>query len=140
VSMSGIEGGAAFTLEEDGGLRFLEASAGRPLMSRVDDAALVVEACLSGGVDRVLLYAENLTRGFFDLSSGEAGCILQKLRNYRIRLAVVVCVPQRVRVSSHFGELIAEENRREHFRLFESRQAAREWLIQGDKSHVPPNR
>ena len=28
----------------------------------------------------------------------------------------------------------------EHFRLFESRQAAREWLIQGDESYVPPNR
>ncbi len=48
--------------------------------------------CLEGGVDCALLYAANLTRGFFDLSSEEAGAILQQLRNYGIRLAVV-CVP-----------------------------------------------
>ena len=47
---------------------------------------------------------ENLTPAFFDLSSGEAGAILQKLRNYGIRLAVV-CPPGRVLMSSRFGEM-----------------------------------
>ena len=47
-------------------------------MRGVEDAGLVVEARFSGGVDRALLYAQNLTEA-----------ILQKLRNYRIRVAVV---------------------------------------------------
>jgi hypothetical protein len=34
-----------------------------------------------------VLYSENLPPAFFDLSSGVAGAILQKLRNYKIRLA-----------------------------------------------------
>ena len=34
-------------------------------------------AVLSAGVDAVLLYPQNLTSAFFDLSSGEAGAILQ---------------------------------------------------------------
>lgn len=40
------------------------------------------------GAGSALLYAPNLTAKF-DLSSREAGAILQKLRDYRIRLAVV---------------------------------------------------
>ena len=77
-------GSTDFTLVEEGGCCFLEGSPSRPLMRSINDAGLVVEACLSGGVDCVLLYAENLTNEFFDLSSGEAGAILQKLRNYRL--------------------------------------------------------
>jgi hypothetical protein len=91
------------------------------------DADLVVEACFTGGADSALLYAQNLTEGFFDLSSGEAGVILQKLRNYWIRLAVV-CAPDSVRFSSRFREMAAEESDQDQFRLFDSRQAARDWL------------
>ena len=96
-------------------------------MSTIKDASLVVEACFSNRVKSALLYASNLTGGFFDLSSGEAGAILQKLRTYKIRIAVVYA-PERVRFSSRFGEMVAEESRGHHFRLFESVQAAREWL------------
>jgi hypothetical protein len=99
----------------------------RPVMRTVDDAALVVETCFSNRALSALLSAENLTEHFFDLSSGEAGAVLQKLRNYRIRVAVVYS-PDRVRFSTRFGEMAAEENRAGHFRLFESTEAAREWL------------
>lgn len=120
-------GDGGFRLVKEPGATFLEGPLNRPLMQRGDDATLIVEACLSGRVNSVLLYAENLTQGFFDLSSGEAGAILQKLRNYRIRLGVV-CIAGVVRYSRRFGELVAEESGRDHFRVFESRQAAREWL------------
>lgn len=96
-------------------------------MRTVEDASLVVEACLSNRVKSALLYTPNLTGNFFDLSSGEAGAIPQKLRNYRIRIAVV-CPPNSVQFSSRFGEMVAEERRGDHFRVFESAQAARDWL------------
>jgi len=96
-------------------------------MRNVNDAGLVVEACFSGGVDSALLYAHNLTGEFFDLSSGEAGAILQKLRNYRIRVAVV-CAPGSIRFSSRFSEMTVEESCGNYLRLFESRRAAQEWL------------
>jgi len=69
-----------------------------------------------------------MTPRFFDLSSGEAGVILQKLRTYRIRVALI-CPKESVRFSSHFPDLIAEENRLPYFRFFESIEPAREWLI-----------
>ena len=108
-------------------MKFTEWAPGVRLMRSVDDAGLVIEACYSKGVDSALLYAENLTENFFDLSSGEAGVILQKLRTYRIRIAVVYS-PESVRFSSKFGEMAEEEGRVGYFRLFESEQAARGWL------------
>jgi len=121
------EGTLELTLVERPGLRFLEGSAERQLLHSICDAELLVEACLSAGVDCALLYTANLTRGFFDLSSGEAGAILQKLRNYRIRMAVV-CVPGTAQLSSRFGELLAEEERSNRFQVFRSREVALAWL------------
>jgi hypothetical protein len=115
------------TVAEEAGVRLLEGPPDLPLMRSTEDAVQLVEACFSNRVSAALLYAPNLTEKFFDLSSGEAGAILQKLRNYRIRLAVV-CPPGSVRFSSRFGEMAAEESRTGYFQVFESAVAAREWL------------
>ncbi len=106
---------------------FMEGPPGAPFMQRIEDANLVIEACYSAGVQSALLYAPNLTARFFDLSSGEAGAILQKVRTYRIRLAVVYD-PETVPFSTRFGEMAAEEGRTGWFRIFESARGAREWL------------
>ena len=119
----------ALSLVEEDGVRVVEGAPNEPLMTRVDDASRVIEACFSHRARLALLYASNLTERFFDLSSGDAGAILQKLRNYGVRLAVV-CPPGSVQFSSRFGEMLAEEHRRRDFRVFETRAAAREWLSQ----------
>ena len=116
-------------LVDEAGVRVVEGTPNQPLMTRVDDASRVIEACFSHRARLALLYASNLTERFFDLSSGDAGGILQKLRNYGVRLAVV-CPPGSVQLSSRFGEMLAEEHQRRDFRVFETRSAAREWLSQ----------
>jgi len=118
------------TIVEEAGVRFVEGPPDLPLMHSVEDAVLLVEACFSHRAKAALLYAPNLTENFFDLSSGEAGAILQKLRNYRIRLAIV-CAPGSVRFSNRFGEMLAEESRVGYFQVCDSAQAAREWLCKG---------
>ncbi|HEY3740488.1 MAG TPA: DUF4180 domain-containing protein [Bryobacteraceae bacterium] len=105
----------------------IEGSPDTPLMHRIQDVSLVIEACFSAHVTSALLYPANLTSGFFDLSTREAGEILQKLRQYRVRLAVV-CVPGAVQYSTMFGEMAIEEARIGHFRIFESPDDARAWL------------
>src|SRR5688500_9102288 len=101
-------------LIEEGGVRAVEGQPGEAFMASVKDVDRVIEACFSDRVDAALLYAENLTDAFFDLSSGQAGAILQKLRNYRLRLAVVA--PQgSVEISSRFGEMLAEERKGRDF-------------------------
>jgi hypothetical protein len=99
-------------------------------MRRVADVTRAIEACFEHDAWRLLLYPENLTERFFDLSSGEAGEILQKLRNYHIRFALVRTPT--LRLSSRFGELLADESRGPYFRLFDERSAAQEWLVSAE--------
>ena len=112
---------------EHNGKTYLQGPAGQPLLRKMDEATRLVEACMNEGTDGLLLYAENLTDRFFDLSSTEAGNILPKLRQYRIRLAVVWSAEIRP-LSTHFAELMVEENREPYFRLFEKRDEAEAWL------------
>ena len=92
-------------------------------MRRPQDATLVLEACFSANVRAALLYPENLTARFFDLSSGEAGEILDKLR--RFQDAPRDCLHARVpsSFSSRFREVLSDD-----LRVFETREAARAWL------------
>jgi hypothetical protein len=75
----------------------------------------------------VLLPAASLPPAFFDVSSGDAGEILQKLRNYRMRVAVLRDAS--VAPSTRFHELMADERRHGFFGLFESEAEAVAWLL-----------
>jgi hypothetical protein len=107
---------------DESGLRFIEGDAGEPLIIRPDDTARVLEACLSSRVKTAMLYPANLPHAFFDLSSGQAGEILDKLRRYGVRLAIV-CPSGTVSFSTRFLEILAQD-----FGVFEKRGAALEWL------------
>lgn len=117
-----------FTLIERDGKKVLVGPADQPLIHQADEAIELLQACADYQTERLMLYAENLTDRFFDLSSGEAGAILHKLRIYHVRLAVVWS-PQKARLSHRFGELMVEENRNPYFRLFERSQDAEDWLM-----------
>ncbi len=107
----------------------LEGAAGRSLLRDASEGAILVEACFNNRTKRLLLYAENLTDRFLDLSSREAGTVLQKLRTYQVRLAVVLS-PGSGALSQRFGELMVEENRDRYFRLFAERSDAEAWLFE----------
>jgi Domain of unknown function (DUF4180) len=112
---------------EEGGVRLVEGPSDMPLMASADDVGRILEACFAAGARAALLDAENLPAAFFDLSSGQAGTMLQEVRTHGVRLAVVAR-PGRIQASSRFGEMVAEERRGRHFGRFETRDAAREWL------------
>ena len=114
---------------DESDMTFVEGVPDQALLTSVPDLDRVIERCLAEGAGAALLHAANLTPAFFDLSSGEAGAILQKLRTYRIRLAVV-CPPGSVVFSRRFPEMVADERRGTHFGLFETRQTAMDWLRQ----------
>jgi hypothetical protein len=114
---------------EQNGKRIVTGTVGKPLLHTVDDVVAIIEACANYDTSRVLLYAENLTEHFFDLSSQEAGAILHKLRTYQVRMAVVYS-PEKVKLSSRFGDLMIEENRNRYFRLMTERSQAESWLFE----------
>ena len=97
------------------------------LLHSPEDVIAVMETCFEHRTRMVLLYAENLPGRFFDLSSGEAGAVLQKLRNYSIKMAVVL-PPGGKSPSERFQEMLAEESQGEDFRVFDNKAAAEAWL------------
>jgi hypothetical protein len=128
VAVGNGETGVPVRAITERGRTIVEGTPDERLLERPGDASPVVEACLSFETDLALLYAANLGAEFFDLSSRVAGEVLQKLRNYRVRLAVV-CPPGTVRFSSRFGEMLAEERRLPHFGVFDTRDDALQWLL-----------
>jgi hypothetical protein len=108
------------------GQRFVEGVPGKTFLERGDDVGRVLEVCFEHEVGRVLLYSENLPKSFFDLSSGDAGTILQKLRNYHVRLAVVRAPT--LQLSRRFSELLIDEQHGLDFRLFDTGIEAQHWL------------
>lgn len=117
----------SFIPAEIDGLRLIEGRPEEAFLQSSGEASRLVEACWSAKANAALVYPKNLTAGFFDLSSGEAGAVLQTLRNYQIRLAVV-CEPGSVKFSSRFGEMVDEERRNRFFGVFGTREKAIEWL------------
>lgn len=126
---SSLEPPTPLRIVDEDGITVVEGTPTASLMTSIDDANRVIELCLSTRTNKALLYPSNLTTAFFDLSSREAGEILQKLRNYGVRLAVV-CLPGQVQFSTRFGEMLAEEHRKRHFAVFESRAEAWRWLTE----------
>ena len=113
----------------------LEREPGTRYIADANDVGRLIEDCFSAGARRALLYAENLPHKFFDLSSGEAGLILQRLRSYHVRLAVVA-PKERFVPTGRFHEMAAEERRSGQFALFETREAAAAWLATGEHEIV----
>ncbi len=87
-----------------------------------------IAACGENRTNRLLVHVASLPARFFDLKSGEAGEILQKLRNYRVRLALVGGL-NAAAASTRFSEMMIEENRQPHFHIFAEREQAIAWLV-----------
>lgn len=115
------------TAVDEGGVIAVEGPAGQPVLLAADDVNRLLEACFGAGCEAALLYAENLPSTFFDLSTGTAGAMLQKLQLHGVRLAVVLG-PDGPVTSSRFGELVAEARRGRDFGVFAARAEARAWL------------
>lgn len=79
------------------------------------------------GTNLCLLMDTNLPPEFYDLSTGLAGEILQKVSNYHIRLAIVGSFDM-VR-SERFRELMTESNKGRSVYFAHTREAALAWFI-----------
>jgi hypothetical protein len=99
------------------------------LLPESGDVTSLLEDCFAVPTRSALLYAENLPQAFFDVSSQVAGTVLQKLRNYGVRIAVVAA-PDSVPTSHRFDQLLAAEQRDRAFALFTSRADAVAWLAE----------
>lgn len=86
----------------------------------------LVGACYERDVWNVLFDEGALGAEFFELGSGFAGSMVQKLVNYGIRAGVVV--PDLTGYSDTFRDFVRESNRSGRARFFPNRTEAISWL------------
>ena len=106
--------------------RFVEAVGAKDQIECEKDIVTLIGLCAEFSADRLLLHGDILSSAFFDLKSGQAGMILQKLVNYQIKTAAVLL---RNQVGGKFGEFVVETNHGHHFRVFFERDEAERWLL-----------
>jgi hypothetical protein len=100
---------------------FFEPEGARP----IDPVAAVI-GCIEHGGRALLLDAGALPAAFFDLRTGVAGDVVQKLVNYGVRMAAVV--PDLGAHPERFREFAREANAGRQFRFFATRSEAVDWL------------
>jgi hypothetical protein len=98
-------------------------------VAKIGGALDLVAACRERDATRLLLESRHLPSAFFELRSGCAGELLQKLANYGLRVAGVF--PEEPPRSEAFAAFLAEARRGRSFRVFSDRVAAEEWLATG---------
>lgn len=107
---------------------FVEILPGDGRIESEADELDLVGACGEYRVQRLLLYAENLSEDFFHLRTGLAGEVLLKFSNYHIKFAAVL-TPELVN-QGRFQEMVLEANRSNNqFHVFYDREQAIEWLV-----------
>lgn len=96
------------------------------IINKEEDVLRLFEKMYPLKLQKLLLYQVNLNPDFFDLSTGLAGSVLQKLVNYRVKTAFVID-PGSIK-SERFKELIHEVNQGADYAFFDSRPKAETWL------------
>lgn len=96
-------------------------------LSTENDALDLVALCWEHETNALLIHYADLSENFFKLKTKLAGDIIQKFTNYGIKAAVIV--PQDTIQKGRFKEMAMETNKGNHFRLYESKEEAEQWLL-----------
>lgn len=97
-----------------------------PVILNAGDMLGVLAEAGYNGCDRIMLDATALGRDFYDLRTGVAGDILQKISNYRLRLAIVGDFSQFT--SKNWRDFVGECNRGRMVRFASHIDEAMEFL------------
>ena len=101
----------AHRIEERRGHRLLLLEAAGPPLGRVQDVLDLVAEAFSQSASVIVVPAASLDPSFFALRSGLAGEFVQKIVNYRLRLAVIGDPPVGMAPSTAWADFVRESNR-----------------------------
>ena len=100
-----------FRIEELERQRLLFLDGEGPALARVQDILDLVAEALPRRVSMIVVTVERLDPSFFQLRSGLAGEFVQKIVNYRLRLAVIGNISAFTANSAAFTDFVRESNR-----------------------------
>jgi hypothetical protein len=115
-------------IDDRSGTRVLHLEEEGETLSTSDDASDLVGSAWSHDAAMVAVPVERFDAAFFDLRSGIAGEITQKLVNYRIRLSVVGDIAEHLEASEALRDFVWESNRGEHIWFVDDEAALAEKL------------
>ena len=107
--------------------RYLDCTPFTGVLSSEKDAIELVSACFSNDTGSLLLHERSVSPDFFNLRSGLAGAVLNKFQIYNIKIALII--EDMELLEGRFGELVMESNKGNEFRVYDSVQAAEEWIL-----------
>lgn len=102
------------------------------------DAGDLVGAAFEHGAELLVVPAARISAEFWSLRTGVAGEVLQKLVNYRVRLAVVGDISGPVAASTALRDLVHESNRRRDAWFLPDLAALDQRLDQGLDQRLAP--
>jgi Domain of unknown function (DUF4180) len=108
----------------DEGRRIIIGSDARISIRSMRDVSDVISVCY--GAEGLILTEGELSQEFFDLRSGLAGELFQKLINYGLRAAIVL--PDIEAYGTRFSELVYEHSSHNMIRVARSMEEAKDWL------------
>jgi hypothetical protein len=99
-------------VEEMHGVRVLTIPGEGPALGSGADALDLIAASYEHEADFIAIPVERLDPEFFTLSNGLAGEFLQKLVNYRLRVAIIGDLSTQTEASNALRDFVRESNRR----------------------------
>jgi hypothetical protein len=100
-----------YRIEEVNGHRLLVLDGEGTALTRVQDVLELVAEALPRRVSMIVVTVARLDPTFFELRSGLAGEFVQKIVNYRLRLAVIGDISQLTADSPALADFVRESNR-----------------------------
>ncbi|HEY6951192.1 MAG TPA: DUF4180 domain-containing protein [Bacteroidota bacterium] len=110
-----------------GGRPYIRSSSPRVMIGNPQDVLDLLAFASEHGTNLFVLGESNIAPAFYDLKSGLAGEVAQKLSNYGARVAIVGSF-QTVR-SDRFREFMAEANKGNQLRFTADEKSALAWLM-----------
>jgi DNA-binding PadR family transcriptional regulator len=115
-----------YKIADNGNIRYLELiSTVKPLDTEQDMLDLI-SLCGENEINMLLIHGSCLSEDFYNLKTGVAGAMLQKLVNYYIKAAVVIT--DKSGLSKRFTELISEANQGSQYCFPSSVGEAEDWF------------
>lgn len=99
-----------YRIEEFEGRRLLVLEGEEPTLARVQDMLDLIAEALPRRVGMIVVPVVRLDPSFFRLRSGLAGEFVQKIVNYRLKLAVIGDVSKFIAGSAAFADFVRESN------------------------------
>lgn len=116
-----------FKINENGTKKYIEVIFAESPFSTEEDAVDLVALCKENESNLLLLHSQAISEDFFKLRTGVAGQMIQKWINYHVKTAAVI--PKEMVNQGRFKEMALESKKSNHFRIFETRDDAENWLL-----------